>query len=514
MSPPRARQLDPDTIKAMLRYLDGVATRHEIAQLAARLRASAIDRRGVARLLLQVGALEDLADARPARWHGPVTRARRPGLRRIALIAAGAMTAALVVFALVRAPGRQVETPGAPVAPVIAAGTRAHRPPHLVTPPSFGDRSFARVESIAGEAFAISEGSRRGLGAGATLALGDGVATEAGPGVRVALVLADGTSLELRGDGLISALSANEVPGQDQPRVQVDLQRGTAIVSLPAQALGTTATTLLVTPLAEIHVRAGGVRLVVERGLTRVQLRAGAAEVRRISDGQRVVLEAGRSVEISETAAALVAVEGPRALLVRGGDGRGAELDRRLSTRLEADGFAVIPVDEAAVEARDFAGKALVVISSSSAGPVLAARLPGTGLRELAVPVVNCESLAFAPLGMTTLQGVGRKISELVIEQPAHPLAAGKTGKVRIASEPVAANWAQPASTAIGVATLKSRRRFVVFGYERGTAMVGLAAPARRVSCFLDPKRLAPLTESAWELFDAAVRWAAEPPPD
>ena len=452
-------------------------------------------------------------EARPTGQQKPGANAPPPRARshRIAWIAAGATAAAaalVAIFAVVRAPGRRVDTVAPPVAPVTAAGARTRRAPHLVPPPMFGDRSVARVESIAGEAFAISEGRRRGLEVGAALAGGDGIEAVGGPGARLALALEDGASLELRGEGQISGLSAGDVPGQDPPRVRVSLERGTSIASVPARPPG--ATTLFVTPIAEIRVRAGALRFLIEQEVTRVWLRAGAAEVRRLSDGQHLALEAGQSVVVAETGA-LVAVAGPRALLVRGSDARGAELDRLISARLEAEGFAVSGVAEAALEARDLADKALVVISSSSAGRVLAARLPDTGLRELAVPVVNCESLAFVPLGMATRQGVAPQIAELYIEQPAHLLAAGKTGKVQIASVPVAATWGHPGSGAVGVAAIRGRRRFAVFGYERGAPMIGLPAPGRRVSCFLDPKRVGPLNDDAWDMFEAAVRWAVGP---
>jgi hypothetical protein len=49
----------------------------------------------------------------------------------------------------------------------------------------------------------------------------------------------------------------------------------------------------------------------------------------------------------------------------------------------------------------------------------------------------------------------------------------------------------------------------VLFGYEKGTPMVGLAAPARRVGLFLGDTNAAGLTAEGLALFDAAVRWAS-----
>lgn len=494
----------------MLRYLDGVASAADVARLASRLRTSAVERRDVAGLLLQVGALEDLGAARGPAWSAHSLRAVAAPLRprsrshTITWMVAGAMVAALIgMVAIVRAPDRRASNPPPGIAPVAASGARARRAPHLVPPPSFADRTVARVESIAGSAFATGEGRRQRLHPGSALGAGDGVET-AGPDARVTLALADGARLELRGDALATRLSSDRDPDRVQAPVRVRLERGTAVVSLPARP---ERMTLLLTPLAEIRVRGGEAHLAVEPELTRVRLRSGVAEVQRLLDGQRFALEAGQSAVVSQTSA-LNAVEGARALLVRGSDARGAELDRLISARLAAEGFAVRAVDEGALVAGDLAGHALVVISSTSAGGVLAARLPATGLRELAIPVVNCESMAFIPLGMATRQGVGPENTQLFIEQPAHPLAGGKTGDVRMATAPLGATWGLPASGAIRVGTLYGRRRVAVFGYERGAQMIGLAAPARRVSCFLDPKRTGALTEDAWELFDAAVRWA------
>ncbi len=540
MSATETLDVDPHTLRVVLLYLDGVATADQMADLAARLRSSDIDRRQVARLLLQVGLLEQVAHARggvrsfetsaavehaptaspptvaPASasrqlaWHPQVSRppaSRHPTARRTAWIATSALAAALAgLFVATKTRQPDLDTAVSPTSALVAAGTATARPPHFLAPPTFRDGSLARVQSLAGRAFALAGGQRRALEPGAVLLPTDRIETQ-GPTARVTLSLADGTSLELRGEGLVSWALTNEMPRHAGPRVRVNLERGTAVASVPKSEAAPTI--VFVTPRAEIHVSAGQTRFEVERDITKVRQRSGAAEVRRLSDGQRLEMEPGRTIAISDTAAALVAVDEPRALLVRGAE---TELDRLISARLESAGFAVTAVAEAALDASDLTDSALVVISSSSAGPVLAARLSAINLRDAAIPVVNCESLAFAPLAMTTRQGVGRKIAELIVEQPSHPLAAGRSGKVRIATVPIAANWALPASGAIGVVKLKTPRLYAVFAYERGMPMAGVSAPARRVSCFLDPKRPEPLTEAAWDLFDAAVRWAAELP--
>lgn len=93
---------------------------------------------------------------------------------------------------------------------------------------------------------------------------------------------------------------------------------------------------------------------------------------------------------------------------------------------------------------------------------------------------------------------------------PAHPLAAGRSGLVTVTTARTTLAWGKPAAGAAIVARLPANPgRAAIFAYEKGMGMVGLAAPARRVGLFLGDTAAASLTADGWALFDAAVRWAS-----
>jgi hypothetical protein len=211
---------------------------------------------------------------------------------------------------------------------------------------------------------------------------------------------------------------------------------------------------------------------------------------------------------------------GHRAVLVRGGDSEPAVSDAALVRHLEGLGFDVVQVLDAELVADDARAAELVVISASTLGKVVRERLPAAGLREAAVPIVTCESATFDLLGMTAQRagdgvaerngfGSARGHDAVEIVSPGHALAAGLSGPVSVARAKVAMSWGEPSSDAIRVATLDTNQQLVVqFAYERGSAMAGLRAPARRVGCFISADAAEFLTTEGWALFDAGVRWA------
>ena len=93
------------------------------------------------------------------------------------------------------------------------------------------------------------------------------------------------------------------------------------------------------------------------------------------------------------------------------------------------------------------------------------------------------------------------------------PLAAGLTGRVAVTTAASSFTWGRPGAGAVVVARqVGTTGHATVFGYERGAAMVGLTAPARRVGLFLSDSTPSRLTSQGWTLFDAAVRWASGRP--
>jgi hypothetical protein len=229
-----------------------------------------------------------------------------------------------------------------------------------------------------------------------------------------------------------------------------------------------------------------------------------------------------RAVHRSPARSVAVVAGASRALLVHGGEPDAVPAgDAVMLSHLEGLGFSVTQAVDAALSADDLLGKDLVVVSASTDGKVIRAKLPELGLRDAAVPVVTCESATFDLLGMTAartwdgaviLSGYGSTPYHTTLEilAPDHPLAAGLTGARTIASAQVALSWGHPSASAIRVAAVGAGNHMAVqFAYERGAPMVGLDAPARRVACFVSAEAGEALTGDGWALFDAGVRWAS-----
>ncbi len=186
--------------------------------------------------------------------------------------------------------------------------------------------------------------------------------------------------------------------------------------------------------------------------------------------------------------------------------------------RLERLGFSV------AVETVDWfnpsrlRGKAAVLVSSTTYAleAISAPDRPTRELRDAEVPLMVWEPLLYHELGMIP-GGVhkadwaaGRGLSHVVIADPAHPLAAGFSGRVKVAASPSQLSWGRPRPDAARVAVIEDApERAAIFAYERGAAMPRGRAPARRLGFFLFDDTADALTEEGWRLFDAAVRWCA-----
>ena len=216
---------------------------------------------------------------------------------------------------------------------------------------------------------------------------------------------------------------------------------------------------------------------------------------------------------------------GGSVLFIRGGHPDTPDAPDALIIRhLEGLGFEVVQSTDAGVSNDELSGRTLVVISASTSGRILRERLPALGLRDAPVPIVTCESSTFDLLGLTGSRldpgSAGRNVfgsspnhADVQIESPSHPLAGGLEGPLRIASAPVSLTWGVPGEGAIKVANMAGKRAnpmSVQFAYEKGAPMVGLAAPARRVACFISTEASSVLTAEGWRLFEAGVVWAAE----
>jgi hypothetical protein len=196
------------------------------------------------------------------------------------------------------------------------------------------------------------------------------------------------------------------------------------------------------------------------------------------------------------------------ALLVAGSTTLAAG-DNAVKARLEQLGFAVTVKAASAASSADATGHTLVLVSSTvTSGDV------GSKFRDVAVPVVVWENAIYDDMKMTGVTsgadyGTSTAQTALSISAQAHALAGGRAGTPAISTSS-SYTWGKPSSSAVKAATLTSdASKAAVFGYEKGAAMVGMNAPARRVGLFLADATAAALNRSGWMVFDAAVNWAS-----
>lgn len=184
--------------------------------------------------------------------------------------------------------------------------------------------------------------------------------------------------------------------------------------------------------------------------------------------------------------------------------------DGVVRNRLETLGYEVIQMSADSAQTSDADGKDLVVISGTAH-----ANTASDKFRDVTIPVVTWEAHIFDDMGMTGTQ-VGNDYGS-VADQTAvdvidstHPMAAGLSGQVTAVLELQPLRFGMANASADVVATIAGDpSRPALFGYETGTAMVGLNAPARRVGAFFSDDGPAVFNVEGWTLFDAAIRWAA-----
>jgi hypothetical protein len=191
--------------------------------------------------------------------------------------------------------------------------------------------------------------------------------------------------------------------------------------------------------------------------------------------------------------------------------------DFSVQSRLQSLGYTVQAKTAATAATADANGKSLVLISSTvTSGDV------NTKFRDVAVPVLVWESAVLDDMKMTgttsgTHFGTTSGQTAVKIVSQGHPMAAGLLNANHTTSASQPYTWGNislsPGAQAQIVATLTGNtNQAVIFGYEKSAAMVGQNAPARRVGFFLGDATATSLTTNGWNLFDAAVRWAASSP--
>ncbi len=190
--------------------------------------------------------------------------------------------------------------------------------------------------------------------------------------------------------------------------------------------------------------------------------------------------------------------------------------DSAVLNRLQVDlSYSVTVKTGSSVTSADANGMDVVVISST-----VNPNDVNTKFRNVAVPVVTWEAQLFDDLGMTSNTngsfGTATGQTAVVINNNAHPLGAGlllgNTAQYGSGYPTgVTMSWGKPNANAILIATLPSdSTRAAIFAYDKGVAMVGLNAPARRVAFMFHDTSSTKITDSWWSswLFDAAITWA------
>ncbi|GAA3181375.1 hypothetical protein GCM10010531_39460 [Blastococcus jejuensis] len=185
-------------------------------------------------------------------------------------------------------------------------------------------------------------------------------------------------------------------------------------------------------------------------------------------------------------------------------------------TRLIDGGNTVTLADDDTVTPGAAAGKVLVIIGQSVNSNAAAVK----SLASVTVPVWVAKPYLLDDYGLTGRTGgtdYGDKSgAQLTIADPAHPMAAGRTGTVTIQSGG-RLSWGRPAASATVVATAGTDPS--VFVIAPGAPLFsGAAAPACRLTFPLVGSAPTTFTATGWALFDAAVAWGsanctAGPPP-
>jgi hypothetical protein len=183
--------------------------------------------------------------------------------------------------------------------------------------------------------------------------------------------------------------------------------------------------------------------------------------------------------------------------------------DTKLKMRLEGRGFMVKMGDDDDPDASKAAGTDLVIITDTVGNQVAAK------YTMVQVPLICMDQGLFDDLKLTgnaTGDHNTANVSQIVITNMAHPLAAGIMGSVMVAGGAQAATWGNPEAAAIKVATIPNQaNQAAIFGYDKSAMMNGLAAPAKRVGFFATDGMTDNMNDNGWKLFDAAVDWAAAP---
>lgn len=185
--------------------------------------------------------------------------------------------------------------------------------------------------------------------------------------------------------------------------------------------------------------------------------------------------------------------------------------DKAMKDKLSAApyNFNVIEMNDGEVDATHAGCASMVIISSTVNRDSLNYKL-----RSVPIPVIVYNHQLFDEFGLTnggsTDKGAFAGQTQVVINSSntGHELAANLSGTKAVYKSSNNLNWGKPTSAAVNIANASSATAgaFSIFGYERGAAMAGLTAPARRVGFYLvgGPSNL---TANGDSLLGRAICW-------
>ncbi len=207
---------------------------------------------------------------------------------------------------------------------------------------------------------------------------------------------------------------------------------------------------------------------------------------------------------------AIIIVGNPNDVLFLAGSTTLNASDAAIRDLIAGLGFNVVVVDDDVSTDVDGIGKKLIVVSSTvNSGSI------GTKFRNATAPVLTWEQSNQDDFGMTgdidgTDRGTVPGQTQVEIIKPGHPMAAGFTGLITVATAGTDFSWGLPNTNAVSIATIEATpNRVVIYGYEAGTNMMGgFVAPARRVMVFMSDNTYAVLNTVGRDLFAAALNWA------
>jgi hypothetical protein len=411
---------------------------------------------------------------------------KRGSRTRTAVVLGTAMAAAAALVLVIARPGR----------------------PH--TPGAGSASAFGRISAARSARHEQTGGPRRGWST-AVLPV-----QAARPADHVDLDLGDSATLEVHGRAILGIERAGAAL-DERAGTRVTLDEGTVVY----RRAGTGAATAISTPQADVQVSSGRTVVIASADETRVHVIDGQASVLSRGAANATAVAAHQGAVVSGSGKVTVNAL-PSALLIRGTLNSKTPpefLDSVLIHRLEKLGFTVEAVDEKHVRVEQLGGRSLVIISPSVTA-LMHTRVGELGLPTLGTPILCSRPHLYQDLGMT---GPGKSNAEFAsqrrfidIHDPEHPLAAGLHGSVGVLDAIMSLGWGIPAPGATRVAMMRDRPdRSALFAFERDAPMLPPAskAAARRVGFFLHPSAARFMSDEAWRLFDAAVKWAAEDAP-